>query len=142
MHRTFGLALIAMLVVACGGGPPSGYSAAACEAYGAVFEASEDWRVVGQALQVGDAGTVDAGLAEIEDKAVTAVDLVSDLPDWDPGERLVQSTYQAAADYITAVELYRSGDAAAGTRALDSGDRGLQSATAELVRAEDAGLSC
>lgn len=65
------------------------------------------------------------------------------LDDWQPGGAFASSTYQAAADYIAAVELYRAGNAAAGTNALDSGDRGMEAATAGLARAEDdAGLAC
>ena len=135
-------ALLALSTAACGGGPPSGWANNACEAYASVAEASEDWRIVGEALQTGDGATVEAGLAEIEDRSVNAVDLVDGLEEWRPGEALAASTYQAAADYIAAVELYRAGDVAAGTNALDSGDRGLQAATAELTGAEDEGLSC
>ena len=136
------LAVVALVLAACGGGPPTGWAERACGALAEVNEASADWQLAGQAIEAGDREIAETAFASIAERSEVAVGRISELEDWQPGERLAASTYQAAADYITAVELYRAGDVTAGTNALDSGDRALDAANGELQAAEQAGLSC
>jgi hypothetical protein len=105
-------------------------------------EASADWQLAGQAIEAGDGEIAETAFASIAERSEVAVGRISDLEDWQPGERLTASTYQAAVDYITAVELYRAGDVTGGTNALESGDRALDAANGELQAAGQAGLSC
>ena len=134
--------VVVLVLAACGSGPPTGWAERVCGAVAEVNEASADWQLAGQAIEAGDDAIAETAFASIAERSEAAVGRISELEDWQPGERLAATTYQAAADYIAAVELYRAGDVTSGTNALDSGNRALDAANGELQQAERAGLSC
>jgi hypothetical protein len=136
-HVVVSAAVLASLLTGCGpvaAAWPHGYRDAICAATDAIRAVDDQLAVAARAVMSDDAEQVAVAAAGMEREAGDARSALVQAPRWDPGVTLANDLDGAAAGFLRAAQLFRTGARQGNGPALDLAVAAGQEAEAALNR--------